>query len=376
MEGIDSSDDASKTGAAASTSAPQSNADQSKSSNVHVFPEAKVTGHVGTSVNNQATNVEGASTSPANAVKIQVQERIENSPVDQASRTQTTSPIFQPASEPSGKAPEAVKQDDRSNTIKPVQPLDAGNSYTAFDIELKGGPKATVQSPTEEKETTQQERIYYPAYGNPWSAEIDDGPNSFGVRTMWTDKLPNLPTKAKKAKKKKEKVVPTPTKEIEPTKLTTEIAKKVVESVLFDGEVKKRMERRGGWLFSHVPGGVAGTLKNLSVFPVEVVEQIFPSVDFGAHQDDCNGLAELAYGKVKDDPDLADYKFDLASRLNSINADHEGLELRIKGKIYILDWHQTLEPENPLIFNAKDWFVADDSKGIPYKDFLQGAELP
>jgi hypothetical protein len=214
------------------------------------------------------------------------------------------------------------------------------------------------------------------AYGNPWSAEIDDGPNSFGVRTMWTDKLPNLPTKAKKAKKKKEKVVPTPTKEIEPTKLTTEIAKKVVESVLFDGEVKKRMERRGGWLFSHVPGGVAGTLKNLSVFPVEVVEQIFPSVDFGAHQDDCNGLAELAYGKVKDDPDLADYKFDLASRLNSINADHEGLELRIKGKIYILDWHQTLEPENPLIFNAKDWFVADDSKGIPYKDFLQGAELP
>lgn len=165
-----------------------------------------------------------------------------------------------------------------------------------------------------------------------------------------------------------------PKKEESPKELTSELARQIVGKVLSDPEFNIRMNRARREKSDFIPEYLQGTWRNLKYYLDDMREQLDPNLETNAHTDDCNGLSIVAYGELKK-MNLLGVTFDTAERKGFLGADHTAIKVTVGFRAYVIDWHQKLEAENPVIHNYDNWISGKDSLGVTYKEFISGKSL-
>jgi hypothetical protein len=157
--------------------------------------------------------------------------------------------------------------------------------------------------------------------------------------------------------------------------MTKEDAKAIVDVVSTDPEAVKRIDSN---IDAIVPAswGIAGGIRNAGYVALNVVT-------FGAYADPteeefanrvCTGIANATSDAINRAVRAKDARLRRVAAASVVNRTYRGTDhtatsvAMIDGQIHVIDWHATLDQENPMLYrNVHEWSTS--SGGIPFKDF-------
>jgi len=173
------------------------------------------------------------------------------------------------------------------------------------------------------------------------------------------------------------------------TELTPPIAMNLIEAAKSDPNFKKQLEGNTfESIFTSLPfGRFKGDIRN-SVIVLIYIDSFYKFYDPSDPNTNallCTGIAETAFSILKSDLSIkANYKPRLVSRVISgmlsttlgiSGTYHTALGITVGDHKYVLDWHKTLEIDDPMIYKYDDWMNGNDNKGVRYSLFINGVNL-
>ncbi|MCX6251739.1 MAG: hypothetical protein NTX61_13430 [Bacteroidetes bacterium] len=166
--------------------------------------------------------------------------------------------------------------------------------------------------------------------------------------------------------------------------LTPALAKLIVDTIVKDNKFEKQLKGDNFQSFlTHNPfptsWGWAGGYRNFFLWVKGEDAQ-----DEEVKNLVCVGIAENVVKILKQNPEVINNLNEIREvhRLLSYNyivlkdmSFHTAVYIKVGQEEYVLDWHKTLQSDNPMIFMYTDWASGKDGKGILYKDFIAGEQF-
>lgn len=285
------------------------------------------------------------------------------------------------------------------------------STYTSFDQSLSGIPNNTkVQNSTAKSNGNRATEtingndslIVYPNslpnFQRPsWAPpSISDDTIEPGVRIPFKAS-PSTPPKSKKTRKKAKINLRKPVsglaqvfgpggyagksesiylgglnaKKVSPEKVKS-VVKEIVYFLQYDSELESRIY---GNFYEHylalLPWGqYTGANRNLTFIMINIFVPFYDPYDPSEPENArlvCTGISEAVVEGIKRNPQMAKtLKPDTVSR--NIVADHTAVKINIEGEEIVLDYHKTLDINNPMVFKYSDWAKGDDDKGVSFEN--------